>query len=71
LQDLYKAFGQYLIYHSGLEEIDPERKLFLAMPEEVLMKDFNHDIFVGLLKKYHINVLLFSISEERLKGKMP
>ena len=71
LQDLYKAFGQYLIYSNGLEEVEPDRKLYLAMPEEVLFKDFDQAILVKLLKKYQIHVFVFSISEEQFKSILP
>ncbi len=71
LQDLYKAFGQYLVYSSGLEEIEPDRKLYLAIPEDVLLKNFDRSVFIGLLQKYKIQVLLFNILEETFKGEMP
>ena len=71
LQDLYKAFGQYLVYASGLEEIEPDRKLYLAIPEDILLKNFDRSVFLGLLQKYQIQVLLFNILEETFKGEMP
>ena len=71
LQDLYKAFGQYLIYFNGLEEVEPDRILYLAMPEEVMMKDFDQDILTKLLKKYDIKVMVFSILEEKILNFLP
>ncbi len=71
LQDLYKAFGQYLIYLNGLEEVGPDRVLYLALPEEAMMKNFDLVILTKLLKKYDIKVFVFNITEEKIIKLMP
>lgn len=71
LQDLYKAFGQYLIYFNGLEEAEPDRKLYLAMPEVVLERNFDQAILKKLLIKYEISVLVFKIDEELILNFLP
>jgi hypothetical protein len=71
LQDIYKAFGQYLIYSSGLEEVEPDRTLYLAIPEEVFLRDINQNVFLTLLQKYNIKIFIFSIAEEKIKSTLP
>ncbi len=34
-RDFQQALGQYLQYHTLMEQIDPTRTLFLAVPEDV------------------------------------
>jgi hypothetical protein len=43
----------------------------MAIPEDVLLKNFDRSVFIGLLQKYKIQVLLFNILEETFKGEMP
>ncbi len=44
INDLEKALGQYTLYHDLLAELEPNRVLYLAVPQEVLLDFFegNH-----------------------------
>lgn len=43
IHTFHEAMGQYLDYRSALEEVEPERVVFLALPTYV----YYHDIFQG------------------------
>lgn len=36
IHDLEQAIGQYVVYRSSLSRIEPDRALFLAVPQSVL-----------------------------------
>jgi sRNA-binding regulator protein Hfq len=40
MHDLYAAIGQYLVYQHLILKIEPERKLYLAVPDDVYDKIF-------------------------------
>jgi hypothetical protein len=40
MTELEKAIGQYIVYHDILKETDPERELYLAVPEEIFFRSF-------------------------------
>jgi XisH protein len=35
IDDLEKALGQFILYHDILEEREPDRRLYLAIPKEI------------------------------------
>lgn len=35
IDDFHRAIGQYVVYRLVLEELDPDRTLYLAVPDEV------------------------------------
>ncbi len=67
-EDLQKALGQYYLYHLLMKEQDPERVLFLAVPESVF-----YDLFGGirgeiLLSDGMLKIFGYSIEEEEIIG---
>ena len=64
LQDLYKSVGQYLIYLSGLEIEDPNRKLFLAVPQNTFEEEFDTKLMRDLLRKYDIKIVVVNIDNQ-------
>jgi hypothetical protein len=70
MHDLELAVGQFLLYRSILEEQEPERMLFLAIPNEsadVL------DEAVGqlLIAKHLIQAVVFDVQREEIFRWMP
>jgi hypothetical protein len=43
MADFHEAMGQYLDYCSALEDVEPDREVYLAIPESA----FNHYLFQG------------------------
>ena len=60
ISDFHLAIGQYLDYIEALDETEPERELFLAIPLEA----YNHRVFQGRfiqkrLKNENVKLLIF------------
>lgn len=59
--DLEQALGQYVLYHDILEEIEPERVLYLAISQETYVALFE-TLQIGeiLLRKKRLRLILFA-----------
>lgn len=60
ISDFHLAIGQYLDYIEALDESEPERELYLALPLEA----YNHRVFQGRfiqkrLKNENVKLLIF------------
>ncbi|MFM9947996.1 MAG: XisH family protein [Saprospiraceae bacterium] len=63
--EFHTALGQYLDYGLGLEEQEPERLIFLAIPEKTYQKIKKIPILLKALDRYQIKVVIFDpMSEE-------
>ena len=56
IYDFHGALGQMLVYQVNIELQEPERKLFLAIPEPVFTKMNQQRVFEVVLKRYQINL---------------
>ncbi|MEN9613140.1 MAG: hypothetical protein RLZZ628_3954 [Bacteroidota bacterium] len=59
LTDFYKALGQYQLYVLGLKKRFPNRKLFLAMPEESYLALLADDILAEFLNELSLQIIIF------------
>ncbi|MEM6699993.1 MAG: element excision factor XisH family protein [Bacteroidota bacterium] len=66
MTDLQKALGQYGLYTVALEDKEPERKLFLAIPRETYEDLFMEPIIQKVLERQGINLLVFDIKKEEI-----
>lgn len=71
LQDLYKAFGQYLVYREGLEIEEPDRTLFLAVPDSTFEEEFATKDMRQLMAKYQVKLLIFNINNQNIEQWIP
>ena len=60
IKDLEVALGQYQLYKSVLIRRDPERQLYLAMPETFYQTVMQEQIGQFLLDDYNMNLLIFN-----------
>jgi hypothetical protein len=63
ISDFHEAIGQYLDYQSALEDFEPQRIVYLAIPSRV----FEQDVFQGRfiqkrLKEECVNLIVFDPS---------
>ena len=61
---LENALGQYILYQNIIEELEPDRTLYLAVHEEIFLTVFEEALGQMLIRKNHIKLLIFSRSEE-------
>ena len=71
LSDFEDALGQFMIYWLVLEESDPNRLLYLAVPSKFFEAFFDDTFFVRLLKRFNVQLIVFnpqkSIIEQWIK----
>jgi XisH protein len=64
ITDFYAAVGQYLCYRAVLEETEPERKLFLAVPIGAYRSFFETPFAKLMIQRYQIALLIYDVERE-------
>ncbi len=64
MADLEKAVGQFAVYRLVMDEVEPERSLYLAVPQKVMVSLFQDDLGQLLLRKNAAQVVSFDPVEE-------
>ena len=59
MNDLEKAIGQYVVYHDVLAELEPDRILYMAVTEEILVELFEEPIGQLLLNNHRVRLIIF------------
>ncbi|NJN08175.1 MAG: fatty-acid oxidation protein subunit alpha [Richelia sp. RM1_1_1] len=62
--DFHLALGQFLNYRLVLEETEPERLLYLAVPVEAYESFFYRDLPKASIKKYQIKLIIYDSANE-------
>src|SRR5260370_28614726 len=70
VDDMEKALGQYLIYRSILRRRQPERELFLAVPNSI-PKPFDEPLGHLLLEDYRLRVFVFHPKKKEIIRSLP
>lgn len=66
IQDLKEALGQYDIYRYLLEEIAPDRKLYVAVSNVVYNIFFTQDVTQLILNKHQLPIIVVDIETEEV-----
>lgn len=66
IRDLEVAIGQYVFYRSLLMRFEPERKLFLAVPESVLISTLDEPIARPVIEDLEIALIAFNPQREEV-----
>lgn len=69
-RDLQQAVGQVLMYRTALEEQDPERVLYLAMPDEIAHRLFEQPRGSKLFANAQLKVIGFDPEKEEIVSWM-
>jgi XisH protein len=64
VRDLENALGQYILYEDIIDQQYPERRLYLAIREEVYLTFFAEPIVQIPLKRRRIKLLVFDETQE-------
>ena len=64
MADLENALGQYILHRNIIEELEPDRTLYLAVHEEVFATIFEESLGQMLIRKNHLKLLIFNRAEE-------
>ncbi len=61
INELHHSVGQYDFYALLLEEKEPDRKPFLAMPKDAYEDLIREPIIQTFLERHHVNLIIFDI----------
>jgi hypothetical protein len=64
VSEFHTALGQFLNYQFALEEFDPQRKLYLAVPESVYQSFFQRRFTRSVVERTGINLLVYNEKQE-------
>ncbi len=64
--ELEKALGQFSLYVVALEIVEPDRELFLAIPEEIYLDLFLDAIIQKVLQRNQIKLFTFDVLNETI-----
>lgn len=64
MQDLERAIGQFVLYRTVLAEREPDRALFLAVPQFILQDVFEQPLGELLIERNLVQVVGFDPDEE-------
>jgi hypothetical protein len=71
MDDLEKAVGQYIVYYDVLEKTEPDRELYLAIPEEILADLFEEPIGKLMLENQRLRLMVFDPFKEVILKWIP
>lgn len=66
ITDLQRALGQFLLYSSLLEDEEPERVLFLALPQDAFDRVFLNPQAQKLITRANLKLFLFDAQAEEI-----
>ncbi len=69
--DFHLAIGQFINYRTALKLKDPDRKLFLAIPETAYDSFFQKEFPRLIIQEYQIELLVYSIENEVICQWLP
>ena len=64
IASLENALGQYILYQNIIEELEPDRTLYLAVHEDIFSTVFEEALGQMLIHKNHLKLLIFNRAEE-------
>ncbi|WP_017293568.1 XisH family protein [Geminocystis herdmanii] len=59
ISDFHGALGQFLNYHFVLEQKEPERILFLAVPSYAYESFFQRDLPQAIISRYNLKLVVY------------
>lgn len=66
MADLEKALGRFALYRAVMKEVEPERVLYLAVPQKVMEGLFQDDLGRLILQENLVQIISFDPVEEVL-----
>jgi XisH protein len=62
--EFHRILGQMLNYTLGIEDFEPNRKLYLAVPQKIYEEYFHLDFVHKAIKRFKIKLLIFNDETE-------
>ncbi|MDF5725759.1 MAG: XisH family protein [Rhizonema sp. PD38] len=64
VSDFHTALGQFINYQFALEEFEPQRKLYLAVPESIYNSFFQRRFTRSVIERTQIRLLVYNEKQE-------
>ena len=71
IKDLEEAIGQFVLYERLLARYEPERKLYLAVPGNVIKSVFEEEAGQVLIEDQILRLLIFDTTNEEVLKWIP
>ena len=71
IEDLQEAVGQFVLYRDVLAEQEPEREVFVAVPDAIIDTVFAEEIGLILLRRGSIRLFGYNVAEEVITRWLP
>lgn len=62
----YEAIGKFLSYDEALEIREPERKLYLAVPQSTFETNFEEPIVQSVARKQNLRLIIYNPDEKTI-----
>jgi XisH protein len=67
INEFHTALGQYLNYCQALEENEPDRILYLAVPYETYLDFFQLPFIQRAIQRYQIKLIIYDPKQEEIR----
>ena len=64
ISEFYRALGQFITYRAALNKQEPERVLYLAIPNDTYEKFFLVNFIRDLIAQNQMNLIVYDIDKE-------
>ncbi len=64
VSDFHTALGQFINYQFALEEFEPQRKLYLAVPESIYNSFFQRRFTRSVIERTQIRLVVYNEKQE-------
>jgi hypothetical protein len=64
VSEFHTALGQFMNYRYALEEEDPQRQLYLAIPETIYNTFFQRRFIASVIKRNSIRLIIYNVQQE-------
>lgn len=62
--EFHTALGQFLNYRDALTQIEPDRRLYLAVREPVYTTFFQRRFIVSAVERYQLRLVIYDVQQE-------
>ena len=71
ISEFYGALGQFITYRLALQKLEPERILYLAVPENLYDKFFDTTLVQELIQQNTVYLITYDIEQETIAKWIP
>lgn len=66
--EFHRVLGQFLNYSMGLEDFEPDRTLYLAVPLKIYEDSFHLSFVKKAIERYKIGIIVFNPASKTIES---